>query len=126
LEIFYMQCLSRLSVVLLAATLLPAGAALARPDHPGPDSGVVVHLFGPQSVFKKIGNAAEPGHGQTAPASAANAPAPANGNAQATPSVTAADNTGSGDMGSVLHQMFVTGDGSPAAARLSHGRAARQ
>jgi hypothetical protein len=127
LEIFAMKCFSRWSVVLLAAALLPAGEALARPDHPGPDSGVVVHLFGPQSVFKKIGNAAEPSHGQTAPVPAANAAAPASGSAQAAPSATAADNnTGNGDMGGLLHQMFVTGDGRPAATRLSHGRAAGQ
>lgn len=123
-----MNYLKTLSIVLLAATLLPSGAALAREDRPAQDAapgqGPVFHLFGPQSVFNKLDNAVpvqnQPAQGQSAAAvnaadSAAAASAPAT-NAAAT-----SDN-GNGGAGGLLHSMFVTGDGTPANARLSQGR----
>ncbi len=73
--------------------------ALARQNPEPPPSGVVVHLFGPDSVMSHVLPAA-PGTAQAAPVAgtdsgAADAP---HGN----------DDVPS--MGNILHQMFVTGD----------------
>jgi hypothetical protein len=121
---FDVNRLKTLSIVLLAATLLPSGAALAREDNPAqiaaPGDGPVVHLFGPQSVFNKVGNVvpqqAQP-QDQTAPAVNTAASAPAD----AAPATNAAA-TSTGSAGGLLHSMFVTGDGTPTSARLSQGR----
>jgi len=127
--------LKRLALALLAATALPAGAAMARNDSSPPPSGEVIHLFGPNSVFNNpvfnniIPNtesraAAPAANGTTAPA---NAPA---GNLASTPAGTQAGTQAStpasasgGSLGSVLHEMFVTGDPNvPASERFSKGR----
>jgi hypothetical protein len=120
--------LKRLSLVLLAATLLPAGAALARVDQPAqnaaPGTGSVVHLFGPQSVFNKIGNIV-PEQNQAAPAADASTATPTSTSTAPVATNSATETPASSDTGSaggLLHQMFVTGDGTPTSARLSQGR----
>lgn len=123
---FDVNRLKRLSLVLLAATMLPSGAALARVDQPAQDaasgSGPVIHLFGAQSVFNKIGNVV-PNQPQTAPAPAANAAvAPTAANAAPVAASSATETPASNGTGGLLHQMFVTGDNTPASARLSQGR----
>ncbi|MBB5372558.1 hypothetical protein [Acidocella aromatica] len=124
-----MNRLKTLSIVLLAATLLPSGAALAREDNPAkiaaPGDGPVVHLFGPQSVFNKVGNVvpqqAQP-QDQTAPAVNSAASAPADAAPATNAAVTSTDSSSTGSAGGLLHSMFVTGDGTPTSARLSQGR----
>jgi len=111
--------LKRFSLVLLAATMLPAGAAMARQDPVVQPSGKVIHLFGPNSVFNNLmpppaGGGAAPAANNTA---APGASAPANAVA-GTPA--SASSNGSGGL---LHEMFVTGDPSvPVSERLSKGR----
>ncbi len=115
--------MKRFVFAILAGAMLPSGAALAREDNPtqiaAPGEGPVIHLFGAQSVFNKVGNAVpEQAQNQVAPAAnttATQAAAPA-ANA-ATPADNSADSTGS-----LLHRMFVTGDNTPTSARLSQGR----
>ena len=127
--------MKRLALALLAATALPAGAALARNDSSPPPSGEVIHLFGPNSVFNspefnniipntKSSAAAPAASGTTAPANApagnlAGNPASTQASTQASTSASASD----GSLGSVLHEMFVTGDPNvPASERLSKVR----
>jgi hypothetical protein len=119
--------LKRFALALLAATALPAGAAMARNNPAPPPSGEVIHLFGPDSVFNNIIPNTE--SSAAAPAAKA-AAAPANAPA-ATPSSTKAGTPASassgGGWGDVLHQMFVTGDPNvPASERLSKGRTGGQ
>jgi hypothetical protein len=91
-----------------AALFATAGAAGARQDPPPKPSGIVVHLFGPNSVSSQFLPAA-PGH---AAAVRGSNQAPANG---------AAQEPGFGD---ILHQMFVTGDPSRTPGQaLAKGRA---
>lgn len=76
------------------------GAGEARPLPTPPPSGIVVHLFGPNSVTSNIlpaGNAA------ASPAGADGAPA---GGSMATPGGGYAEPSA----GQIFHQMFVTGD----------------
>jgi hypothetical protein len=89
-----------------AALFATAGMAEARQDPPAKPSGIVVHLFGPNSVSSQfLPSAASP---------------PAHGNHQA-PANAAAQEPG---FGGILRQMFVTGDPNrePGQA-LSKGRA---
>ncbi|MDE8344762.1 MAG: hypothetical protein POH28_01110 [Acidocella sp.] len=80
-----------LNLTITAACMLLLGAtpAVARIDPPPPPSGIIVHLFGPNSVASNI--LPQP----TAQKAAADTNAPP----QATP-----------DIHDVLHQMFITGD----------------
>ncbi len=80
------------AVMLVNLAALPA---LARQTPTPPPSGVVIHLFGPNSVTSQIlpGAAASSPGGTTQTGTAANA--------QAAPEPT---------FGDVFHQMFVTGD----------------
>ncbi len=75
---------------------LTAFPALARQDPNPPPSGIVVHLFGPDSVTSHIlpAGSEKPPAGQAAP-QGGDAPV------QAAPEPTVDD---------ILHQMFVTGD----------------
>lgn len=131
--------MKRLALALLAATALPAGAAMARNNSSPPPSGEVIHLFGPNSVFNNpVFNNIIPNTESSAAAPAANGTtAPANapagnlaGNPASTPTDTQAGTQAStpasasgGSLGSVLHEMFVTGDPNvPASERLSKGR----
>lgn len=89
-----------LPLAILAAAL-PASAALARPTPTPPSSGVVIHLFGANSVSSNFLPSLG-GGGKTTPASTS---------------------TAALSLGGVLHQMFVTGDPSvPPTARLSKGK----
>ncbi|MCB5943396.1 hypothetical protein [Acidocella sp. KAb 2-4] len=101
--------MTRLSAALFAALLLPAGTALARESMTPPSSGITVHLFGPNSVLNNVIPGGDGGNG------GATASTPENG-ASAAP-----------DNGSLLHEMFVTGDPSvPSSARLSKGKTGGQ
>ena len=110
--------LKRFSLVLLAATMLPAGGAIARQDPVVQPSGEVIHLFGPNSVFNNL--MPSPAGGGAAPAA----------NNTATPGASAPTNaiagtpaSASSNGGGLLHEMFVTGDPNvPASERLSKGR----
>jgi hypothetical protein len=91
------------AAVLLAGT---SGAAWARNDPTPPPSGIVIHVFGPDSLMSNVlpDNAAG-GGGGAKPATG--------GTSMAGGSVTgtAADqNYPEPTMNEVLHQMFVTGD----------------
>jgi hypothetical protein len=91
-----------LLAVLAAAAV--SGPAWARDPEPKP-SGVVIHLFGPQSVTSNLV--------PVTPSGATNA-----SGASGTPASAA-----SPALGDVLHQMFVTGDPTlPPAARISKGK----
>ncbi|HEY1855847.1 hypothetical protein [Acidocella sp.] len=90
-----------------AAFLAISSAAQARPDPAPKPSGVVVHLFGPNSMTAHLL--------PTAPAHA--------GGSAAAPATAAAPSS----FGAVLHQMFVTGDpNQKPGASLSKGRASRE
>ena len=89
------------------AALLPAGLAQAHPNPTPPPSGIVIHLFGPESITSNI----LPG---ATPAGAVGAPVD-----------TAASTSGPYDpsVGQILHQMFVVGNpNQPPGATLSPGR----
>jgi len=83
-----------------------ATAAQARLEPKPPPSGIVVHLFGPNSVMQSVAPALANAPDGTPPAAAP-------GGAQAEPS-----------WGNVLHQMFVTGDpespNQPARGKIGH------
>ncbi len=85
--------------ILVLATYLAAGlpfTALARPDPPPPPSGIVIHLFGQNSVMSNVlPTAPDAGRSDTATVSEGGAPQPA----YVEPST-----------GEILHEMFVTGD----------------
>jgi len=87
-----------LAVIVVAGLAAPA---LARQDPPPPPSGIVIHLFGPDSIASKILPAVP----------VANAPAAsvASGTAMA-PRPAAAPAYQEPSLHDVLHQMFVTGD----------------
>jgi len=72
--------------------------ALAHQDPSPPPSGVVVHLFGPDSVTSNILPTGSAPHA-AAPGATASKTAPAGGGGYVEPSVH-----------DILHQMFVTGD----------------
>jgi len=85
-----------------------ASVAQARLQPAPPPSGIVVHLFGPNSVLQNVAPALADAPGA---APAGSSPAPAGGAA------------GPG-WGPVLHQMFVTGDpnapNQPARGKVGH------
>lgn len=85
----------RLLAVGLAVGLLGARAAQARVDPTPPPSGIVIHLFGQDSVMSHVLPVA-PASGAPAPVAGAK---PAQGGGYVEPS-----------MHDILHQMFVTGD----------------
>jgi len=99
-----------LSAALLCAI---AGGAKARQDPTPKPSGVVVHLFGPDSIMSKItpdlpGETPEPGGAEPATAQPGTGDvSAASGNAA---SASQPDASESPSMGAVLHQMFVVGD----------------
>jgi hypothetical protein len=91
-----------------------AGPALARQNPTPPPSGIVVHLFGPNSIASNIlptmpmpGPAASP-----APATMPSGPGAAANPAIAQSAAPAAADAGyqAPSLHDVLHQMFVTGD----------------
>jgi hypothetical protein len=106
-----------------AAALLVviAGPALARHDPVPPPSGIVVHLFGPDSITSRV-----------LPNDLGFAPAPVASNGAGTPVQGAAVTGGSGapassypepTMHQILHEMFVTGDPNMApGSNLATGR----
>jgi hypothetical protein len=110
----------------LAAALalgLAAAPAYARQSPTPQPSGIVVHLFGPDSIASHIlPTVAEP----AAPASPATGTAPAGGQPPGQNAATPAAATSSGPTwGDVAHQTFVTGDpAEEGAAALPKGKAA--
>jgi hypothetical protein len=107
-----------------ASLVVSAGPALARHDPVPPPSGIVVHLFGPDSITSRVlpndlGFASAP-------------PAPAASNGTGTPVQGAAVAGGPGapansypepTMHQILHEMFVTGDPNMApGSNLATGR----
>jgi hypothetical protein len=96
---------------LILAGLLAAAAvhhaASARQDPPPPPSGIVVHLFGQNSIMSNVmPSVTRTGAGiGGAPAGAAAASGDAGAQA-----ASAAPGYAEPSMGDVLHQMFVTGD----------------
>lgn len=79
-------------------TGLAASPALARQNPTPPPSGIVVHLFGPNSVSS-----------QFLPSNSATAPSAETGNGAKNESA-AAQAAPEPTFGGILHQMFVTGD----------------
>jgi hypothetical protein len=116
--------------------LASAGIAQASRDPTPPPSGIVIHLFGPNSVMSNVmpdlpGETAKPpaaAPGQTAgTASGGTAGAPTTA-AQASGVETSAPSTATSNNPSwhdILHQLFVTGDPN-APNRLAPGRAAER
>ncbi len=98
---------------ILPAALLASMAAvpaLARQDPTPPPSGIVVHLFGPDSVASHIlpTTPSSPQAGQTGQTGQTEQAAPQSGEAQG--ASTPAQTTAGPSVGDILHQMFVTGD----------------
>jgi hypothetical protein len=98
---------------IIAAPALALGLGLtpayARQPPPAPPSGIVIHLFGPNSVsshFLSTGPAAAPSGSTAAGAPAGGAsPSATNGSGS-----TAASTESSPTWGDVVHTMFVTGN----------------
>jgi hypothetical protein len=112
-----MAHLTRTLVTAFALGLATA-PAFARPQPVPPPSGIVYHLFGPDSLSSHI----LPSAPQAAPASPAGS-TPANG--AATPAASPASTPSGPSWGDVAHQMFVTGDpAQEGAAALPKGKAA--
>jgi len=107
-----MRAMRHLTRSLTALMLsLAAAQAFARPQPVPPPSGIVVHLFGPDSLASHIL--------PTAPGSA-----PASQTGTAAGSAPAASTTSGPSWGDVAHQMFVTGDpAQEGAAALPKGKA---
>ncbi len=103
--------------IMTAILLIVAGtSALAHQDPPPPPSGIVIHLFGPDSGSSHIL--------PTAPAPPAGGVAPASGAVRAP--AAASENYPEPSWGDVLHQMFVTGDPDQLPGQaLSAGRASK-
>jgi hypothetical protein len=86
--------------VMAALIVLAAMAPAAARESPAPPpSGIVVHLFGPDSVMSNVMPVGQSGAARGAPAAPGAAAAPATAAGYEAPS-----------LGDVLHQMFVTGD----------------
>jgi hypothetical protein len=103
------------ALVIPAILGLAAAPALARDPQPKP-SGIVIHLFGQNSVMSNVlPTGATP---TTAPAQPA-APPGASASASAPQPVYVEPTTGE-----ILHQMFITGDGTP--AKPAAGRVAER
>jgi hypothetical protein len=108
-----------LKLRLLAVTCLfavcGATAAQARLEPNPPPSGIVVHLFGPNSIMQSVAPALA-----SAPDGAQPAVAPSGGQSDIGPAAAPAEPT----WGNVLHQMFVTGDpdapNQPARGKVGH------
>ena len=109
------------------AGLLPAGIGQIAQAHPyptPPPSGIVIHLFGPDSITSNILPEAKPaapagamGASQGAPVDSAAVSSPASA---APASASGSDSPG---VGQILHQMFVVGNPEQApGAALSPGR----
>jgi hypothetical protein len=106
--------------LLLGSTLALslAAPAFARMEPTPPPSGIVVHLFGPDSVTSHILPGAEGSSG----ADAAKGPAAAGGSSGASGGA-AADSGNSPTWHDIAHQMFVVGDPSQeGAAALAKGK----
>ena len=103
---------------------LAAAPAYARQTPPAPPSGIVVHLFGPNSLSSHI----LPTEPEAAPAGNTTAgSAPASGQAAASGAAPAASTYTGPTWGEVAHQMFVVGDpAQEGAAALPKGKAATQ
>jgi hypothetical protein len=101
--------------ILPVAVLLAgmASGAWARNDPTPPPSGIVIHVFGPNSLMSNIlpdgaaGGGAEPAAGSGGAKPAAGGTSMAAGSPSGT---AAAQNYPEPTMDQVLHQMFVTGD----------------
>jgi hypothetical protein len=90
---------------------LAASPALARQSPPPPPSGIVVHLFGQNSVMSQI----MPTPSATAPGKQTD-----NGTGQSKGGVT--QNAAEPTFGGILHQMFVTGDPADKTPNFAPGR----
>ncbi len=132
--------LSRLAYAVVL--VLPGAAAFARLNPTPPPSGIVIHLFGPDSITSHVlptftGPAGAPAAG--APAAVNRPPAGAAGVGNGTETGAAmqpggvtntteaatAPASSTPTMGEVLHQMFVVGDPSlTPAEKMAPGRAA--
>lgn len=99
-----------LLVLALAFTLAFLPTAQARLDPEPPPSGIVIHLFGQNSVMSNILPTAPSAEAATAPGS----PPPA-------PGLAPSANDQQPSMHDILHQMFVTGD-PDAPPGFSHGK----
>jgi len=103
-------------ILTAALTLGLAVPAFARPEPVPPPSGIVYHLFGPNSLSSHI----LPNTPQAAPNGTATG-TQANGEAATQP---AASTPSSPNWGDVAHQMFVTGNpAQEGAAALPKGKA---
>jgi hypothetical protein len=95
--------------MILAAGL--AVPALARQNPPPPPSGIVIHLFGPDSITSKILPTAPAASAPAAPAPAAPVASMAGGAVMApAPQAAAAPAYQAPSLHDVLRQMFITGD----------------
>jgi hypothetical protein len=105
----------KISIITFVLLIVAGTSALAHQDPPPPPSGIVIHLFGPDSGSSHILPTAPPPPGGVAPASGAvRAPA------------AASENYPEPSWGDVLHQMFVTGDPDQLPGQaLSAGRASK-
>ena len=105
----------------LATLGLAAAPAYARIEPTPPPSGIVYHLFGPDSITSHIlpsGPSAPATPGGAAPAAAGTA------STGAQPASTTAPASPAPSWGDVAHQMFVTGDpAQEGAAALPKGKA---
>lgn len=113
---------NRLLMPTLALLGLGLGPALARPLPPAPPSGIVVHLFGPDSLSSQMLSTAAPS--KKAPASAG--AAGVNAKAETDAGASAPTPAPSPSWGDVAHTLFVTGDpAQEGPASLSKGKAGR-
>lgn len=118
-----MAHLTRILPATVFALGFAAAPAFARQPPPAPPSGIVVHLFGPNSLSSHI----LPSAAEAMPAGSATGSAPASGQTAAQGSTPAAGTSSSPSWGDVAHAMFVTGDpAEEGAAVLPKGKAASQ
>lgn len=114
---------TRILPIVIAATCW-ACLAEARPDPTPPPSGIVIHLFGPDSITSNLlpsGGTETTAQGSKTEGTQGSAPA---GSAQGTGPAT--QSTGP-SMHSILHEMFVTGDPNMTPGQaLSKGRTGGQ
>lgn len=122
-------------IIAAIAAIALAGPALGRPNPTPKPSGIVIHLFGPNSITSHV----LPSFAASRPTTAPGVPAPGApsttgpqgiGSAPYTTAASAAAGAQPTDasptMGDVLHQMFVTGDPDHPGSSMVPGRAADQ
>jgi hypothetical protein len=106
------------ALVIPAILSLAAAPALARDPQPKP-SGIVIHLFGQNSVMSNVLPTGPTPTTAPAPGQPA-APPGASASASSAPQPVDVEPT----TGEILHQMFITGDGTP--AKPAAGRVAER